>query len=241
MGVVLAAVAHDRDHEHALGGSFLQDGLEFPPVVGLAVGDHEGEHDRLLVGIPVAELLVVVRQRRLPGRHDVGLAAPFDLAEPAPQVAGVEVADLDMPVAEPVCHQPPELVTAAGLLGGGLAVLPLQHPDQAMQRLDHDGPPAAGIGPFGPVLIGGTPVHAGRQVQQEHRFLLAVGRDGRPDLTTRSAVRAARFCSLVVHDRSLRQGVSRHFATARITRSTPYRTRSEPGIPGWARAAPGTP
>src|SRR5580700_6006343 len=38
--------------------------------------------------------------------------------------------------------------------------------------LDDDGPAAARIRPFGAVLVGGTPVHAGRQVQQQHGFLL---------------------------------------------------------------------
>jgi len=54
---------YDRDNEDPLGGRLLQDGLKLHPVVGLAVGDDDYLHDRLLVGVSVAELLVVVSER----------------------------------------------------------------------------------------------------------------------------------------------------------------------------------
>src|SRR5262249_52993466 len=97
----------------------------------------------------------------LPGGHDVRLTAPFDLVQPAFQVAGVEVTDLDVVVGEPMGHQAPQFVTAAGLLGHRLAVLPLHDTDETVQGLDHDRPAAAGIGPFRAVLVSGAPVHAG--------------------------------------------------------------------------------
>src|SRR6266567_2138294 len=190
-GVVLRPVADDRDHEDPLGGGLLQDRLEVHPVIGLAVGEHDDFHDRLLVGVAVAELLVVVRERRLPGGHDVGPATPGDGVEPALQIRGVRVADLDVLVGEPVRHQAAALVAAARLLGRGLGVLGLQGPHETVQRADDDGPAAALVWPVRAVLVGVAPVHAGRQVEQEDGLLLAVGRDGRPDLAARSPARAA--------------------------------------------------
>ena len=183
--------ADDRDHEDPLGGGLFQDRLELHPVVGLAVGEHEDLHDGLLVGVAVAELLVVVGERRLPGRHDVGPAAPLYGVEPALQVRRVQVADFDVPVGEPVRHEAAALVAALRLLGRRLGVLVLQGTHETGQRADGDGPAAVLVGPVGAVLVGGAPVHAGRQVEQEDGFLLAVGRDGRPDLAARSPVRPA--------------------------------------------------
>src|SRR5258707_776437 len=85
--------------------------------------------------VPVAELLVVVGERGLPGGHDVRFAAPVDLVEPAFHVAAVEVADLNVPGAEPVGHQAPSFVTTVGLLISCLAVLLLQDTDQTVQRV----------------------------------------------------------------------------------------------------------
>ena len=58
-------------------------------------------------------------------------------------------ARFDVPVAEPVGHQAPSFVIAAGLLASCLAVFLLQDADQTVQGLDNDGPAAAGIGPVG--------------------------------------------------------------------------------------------
>src|SRR5262249_39195130 len=83
--------------------------------------------------------------------------------------------DLDVPVGEPVRHQAAELVAAARLLGRGLAVLVLQRAHETVQRPDDDGPAAVRVRVVAAVLVGGAPVHAGGQVEQEDGLLLAVG------------------------------------------------------------------
>jgi hypothetical protein len=75
---------------------------------------YQVERDHFNVCLPELVLGEVLPDR-LPGGHDVRLAAPFDLVEPTLHVAGVEVADLDMAVGEPVRHQPAAFVTAVGL------------------------------------------------------------------------------------------------------------------------------
>ena len=85
-----------------------------------------------------------------------------------------------MLVGEPVRHQAAALVAAARLLGRGLGVLGLQRAHETVQRPDDDGPAAARVRVVAAVLVGGAPVHAGRQVKQEDGLLRAVGRDGLP-------------------------------------------------------------
>src|SRR6202011_71853 len=97
---------------------------------------------------------------------------------------------------ELVRHDAAALVAALRLLGRRLGVLVLQGPHEAVECADDDGPAAARIRVVGPVLVGGAPVHAGRQVEQEDGLLLAVGRDGRPDLAARSPVRSAGLLTL---------------------------------------------
>ena len=96
-----------------------------------------------------------------------------------------------MLVGEPVRHEAAALVAAARLLGRGLGVLVLQRAHQTVQRPDDDGPAAARVRVVAAVLVGGAPVHAGRQVKQEDGLLRAVGRDGRADLAARGPVRPA--------------------------------------------------